>query len=149
MIRDCPKLSGKLSLRSDSIKKEDLIAILTRWKELKVLRAVNGNNFDFNGIKFANHPNIRQIVVSTKLSGENFTGFPKNSPSWFHSSEVILDPQVTPKLVNCLQSLNKSKISPDYMRELMLTFFSYDLDNLDIAGLYAFHHFFCSGIITF
>ena len=135
-IRNCPKLSGKMSLRSDSIEKEDLIAILTRWKELKVLRAVNGNNFDFNGIKFANYPNLKQIVVSTKLSGENFIGFPTKSPSWFHSSEVILDPQVTPKLVNSLQSLKKSKISPDSVKELALSFFGYDLAlNLDEEGM--------------
>ena len=47
MIRKCPKLSGEVSLRSDKIKKKDLIAILSRWEQLKVLHAINGFNFDF------------------------------------------------------------------------------------------------------
>ena len=47
MIRKCPKLSGEVSLRSDKIKKKDLVAILSRWEQLKVLHAINGFNFDF------------------------------------------------------------------------------------------------------
>ena len=47
MIRKCPKLSEEVSLRSDKIKKKDLIAILSRWEQLKVLHAINGFNFDF------------------------------------------------------------------------------------------------------
>ena len=135
MIRGSPKLSGELSLRSDEIKKDDLIAILTRWKELSVLRAVNGNDFDFKGIKFANFPNLRKVVVLKQLSGENFTGFPTKSPKWFYSSEIFLDPQVMPKLVNSLQSLKKSKLSPDSVQELTLSFFSYDTDNISEEGM--------------
>ena len=47
MIRKCPKLSGEVSLRSDKIKKKDIVAILSRWEHLKVLHAINGFNFDF------------------------------------------------------------------------------------------------------
>jgi hypothetical protein len=142
MIRECPKLSGELSLKSDNITKtkqgkEDLIAILSRWKELKVLHAVNGNDFDFKGIKFSNYPNLRKVVVLKQLPGENFKGFPTKSPEWFYSSEVIMDPQVTPQLVNSLQSLKKSKISPDSVKELTLRFISYYLRaNLDEQGTY-------------
>ena len=136
MIRGSPKLSGELSLRSDMIKKDDLIGILSRWKELKVLRAVNGDGqFDFKGIKFQNFPNLRKIVVLKQFSGENFKGFPAKSPKWFYSSEVFLDPQVTPNLVNSLQSLKKSKLSPDSVQELNLSFFSYDTDNLSEEGM--------------
>jgi hypothetical protein len=121
MIRGSPKLSGELSLRSDQIIKDDLIAILSRWMELKVLNAVNGDNFDFEGIKFQDYPNIRKIVVLKQLSGENFNGFPTKSPNWFYTSKVCLDPQITPELVNSLQSLEESKIlSPDLVQELTL-----------------------------
>ena len=65
IIRGSPKLSGEMALKSDKIKKEDLIAILTRWKELKVLRAIQGDDFDFKGIKFSKSAqNLRQIIVS-------------------------------------------------------------------------------------
>ena len=142
MIRGSSKLSGEMGLKSDKIKKEDLIAILIRWKELKVLRAIQGNDFDFKGIKFSNYANIRQIIVSKLLYGENFKGFPTKSPEWFYSSEVFLDPQVTPKLVNSLQSLKKSKISPDSVKELTLRFISYYLrTNLDEQGMYLFIYF--------
>ena len=142
MIRGSPKLSGEMTLRDDKIKKDDLIAILSHWKELKVLRAVNGDDFDFKGIKFSNYPNLRKVVVLKELPGENFIGFPTKSPEWFYSSEVFLDPQVTPKLVNSLQSLKKSKISPDAVKELTLRFISYYLrTNLDEQGMYLFIYF--------
>ena len=142
MIRESPKLSGELSLKSDGITKtkqgkKELIAILDRWKELKVLHAVNGNDFDFKGIKFSNYPNLRKVVVLKELPGENFEGFPSKSPEWFYSSEIFLDPQVTPQLVNSLQWLKKSKISPDSVKELTLRFISYYLrTNLDEQGMY-------------
>ena len=146
MIRECPKLSGELSLKSDGITKtkqgkKELIAILDRWKELKVLHAVNGNDFDFKGIKFSNYPNLRKVVVLKELPGENFEGFPSKSPEWFYSSEIFIfwDPQVTPELVNSLQSLKKSKISPDSVKELTLRFISYYLrTNLDEQGMYIY-----------
>ena len=47
MIRKCPKLSGEVRLRSDKIEKEDIVAILSRWEQLKVLHAINGFNFHF------------------------------------------------------------------------------------------------------
>ena len=142
MIRGSPKLSGELSLRSDKIKKDDLIAILTRWKELKVLRAIQGDDFDFKGIKFSNYENLTQIIVSKQLHGENFEGFPTKSPEWFFSTIVCVDPQVTPKLVNSLQSLKKSKISPDSVKELALSFFGYDLAlNLDEEGMFISYNF--------
>ena len=124
------------------VKKDDLIAILTRWKELKVLHSIQGNDFDFKGIKFSNYENLRQIIVSKQLYGENFKGFPTKSPQWFCSTIVCLDPQVTPKLVNSLQSLKKSKISPDSVKELTLRFISYYLrTNLDEQGMYLFIYF--------
>ena len=142
MIRGSPELSGEMALKSDKIKKEDLIAILTRWKELKVLRAIQGDDFDFKGIKFSNYPNLRKVVVLKELPGENFEGFPSKSPEWFYSSEIFLDPQVTPQLVNSLQSLKKSKISPDSVKELTLRFISYYLrTNLDEQGMYLFIYF--------
>ena len=74
-----------------------------------------------------------------KWPGENFKGFPSKSPEWFCSSEIFLDPQVTPQLVNSLQSLKKSEISPDLVKELTLRFISYDLRaNLDEQGTYVF-----------
>ena len=109
---------------------------MSRWKELKVLRAVNGDRFDFKGIKFQDYPNLRKIVVSKQLYGavsrhwygEHFNGFPTNSPKWFYSSEVCLDPQV----VNSLQSLMESKIlSPDLVQVLTL-----DLASIDVQGMY-------------
>ena len=139
MIRGSPELSGEMALKSDKIKKEDLIAILTRWKELKVLRAsIQGDDFDFKGIKFSKYaPNLRQIIVSEQLYGKNFKEFPSKSPEWFFSTIVCLDPQVTPKLVNSLQSLEKSKISLDSVKELALSFFGYDLAaNLDEEGMF-------------
>ena len=143
MIRGSPKLSGEMALKSDKIKKDDLIAILTRWKELKVLRAIQGNDFDFKGIKFSNYENLTQIIVSKQLYGENFKEFPTKSPKWFFSTIVCLDPQVTPKLVNSLQSLKKSKISPDSVKELALSFFGYDLAlNLDEEGMFISNIFF-------
>ena len=145
MIRGSPKLSGEMALKSDKIKKEDLIAILTRWKELKVLH-IQGNDFDlkpvFKGIKFSKFANLRQIVVPEQLYGENFEGFPTKSPKWFFSTIVCLDPQVTPKLVNSLQSLKKSKISTDSVKELALSFFGYDLaQNLDEEGMFISYNF--------
>ena len=153
MIRESPKLSGELSLKSDGITKtkqgkKELIAILDRWKELKVLHAVNGNDFDFKGIKFSNYPNLRKVVVLKELQGEYFEGFPSKSPEWFYSSEIFLDPQVTPQLMNSLQSrafnkltllqlLKKSKISLDSVKELTLRLISHDLrTNLDEQGMY-------------
>ena len=148
MIRGSPKLSGEMALKSDKIKKDDLIAILTRWKELKVLRAIQGNDFDFKGIKFSNYENLTQIIVSKQLHGENFKGFPTKSPKWFFSTIVCLDPQVTPKLVNSLQSLKKSKISPDSVKELALSFFGYDLANLDEEGMFTSYHCFIKFIYS-
>ena len=144
IIRGSPKLSGEMALKSDKIKKEDLIAILTRWKELKVLRAIQGDDFDFKGIKFSKYaPNLRQIMISEQLYGKNFKEFPSKSPEWFFSTIVCLDPQVTPKLLNSLQSLEKSKISPDSVKELALNFFGYDLAaNLDEEGMFISYNFF-------
>ena len=33
MIRKCPKLSGEVSLRSDKIKEEDLVALVVDWEK--------------------------------------------------------------------------------------------------------------------
>ena len=118
---------------------------MTRWKELKVLH-IQGNDFDlkpeFKGIKFSKFANLRQIVVPEQLYGENFEGFPTKSPEWFFSTIVCVDPQVTPKLVNSLQSLKKSKISTDSVKELALSFFGYDLAlNLDEEGMFISYNF--------
>ena len=114
---------------------------MTRWKELKVLH-IQGNDFDlksvFKGIKFSKFANLR----------ENFEGFPTKSPEWFFSTIVCLDPQVTPKLVNSLQSLKKSKISPDSVKELALSFFGYDLANLDEEGMFTSYHCFIKFIYS-
>ena len=151
MIRGSPKLSGEMALKGNGFKKEDLIAILTRWKELKILH-IQDNDFDlkpeFKGIKFSKFANLRQIVVPEQLYGENFEGFPTKSPEWFYSTIVCLDPQVTPKLVNSLQSLKKSKISPDSVKELALSFFGYDLANLDEEGMFTSYHCFIKFIYS-
>ena len=91
----------------------------------------------FKGIKFSDHPILREVVVSKQLFGEHFQGFPTKSPKWFYSSEVSLDPQVTPQLVKSLQSLKKSEIGPESVKKLKLNFYSADNSishNLDEAG---------------
>ena len=77
MIRESPKLSGELSLKSDGITKtkqgkKELIAILDRWKALKVLHAVNGNDFDFKVELVSKELNHLAAILHVYAGGLNF-----------------------------------------------------------------------------